>query len=95
MYTYPSGLKCDVPKWRVSAFEAIMPILTVGIIFAGLPLVSTVIGDKQDLLWSLAVVPWVWMAWVVLWSALFCLLFRIWCKPVAEPEKESLGPVSF
>jgi hypothetical protein len=85
MYTYPSGLVCTAPAWRVRAFEGIVPPIACAILLTGMLGIPIFIVSRFDGLHSMLVFTvaiWSVVPWFVLFGISLSLLFDFVCKPI-------------
>ena len=82
MYQYSNGLTCKAPAGIVRAYEAIVPILATAAAIIGSVILASWFGDRANMLWSVAVVPWICAAWICLCAGVAYAVFVLVCKPV-------------
>jgi len=84
MYQYPNGLKCAVSKERARAFEAVVPGIAIIVAILGSVQIVAMFLDRTNILWSMAVIPWLCVGWAAVCVAIAFGVFHVWCKPVKQ-----------
>lgn len=86
MYKYPNGLTCRASAGIVRVYEAIVPILATAAAIIGSVMLASRFGDKANMLWSVAVVPWICAAWICLCAGVAYVVFVLACKPMQAEQ---------
>lgn len=86
MYKYPNGLTCNASVGIVRVYEAIVPILATAAAIVGSVMLATRFGDRADMLWSVAVVPWICSAWICICAGVAYAAFVLVCRPVQSEQ---------
>lgn len=82
MYKYSNGLTCKAPAGIVRVYEAIVPVLAAAAAILGSVMLVSRFGNREELFWSIAVVPWICAAWICLCAGVAYVVFVLVCKPV-------------
>ena len=82
MYKYPNGLTCRSSAGIVRMYELIVPALAFTAAILGSVMLAVRFGDRTDMLWSVAVVPWICVAWICFCAGIAYTVFVLACKPV-------------